>query len=51
MSGASAAMRFSRLRHRAGADQLVVVRFQRRLEKAQDRRLVVDDQDARLGRS
>ena len=42
---------FDRLRDRAGADHLVIVRFQRRLEETQNRRLVVDHQNAASCRS
>ena len=47
MSGASLGDPLDRLGDGAGSADLVVVRFQRGLEEAQDRRLVVDDQDAR----
>ena len=40
---------FDAFGNRAGACHLVVVGFERGLEKAQDRRLVVDDQNANLG--
>ena len=39
---------FQRLRHGAGSLDVVAVGLQRRLEKAKDRRLVVDDQHAGL---
>ncbi len=45
-SGGSLAMRFIASASVAGARHLVVVGFQRRLEKAQDGRLVVDHEDA-----
>ena len=48
MSGDFGGDALDRLGDRAGARHLVVVRLQRRLEEAQDRRLVVDHQDAGL---
>ena len=46
MSGVSAAMRLIASATVAGARHFVIVCLERGLEKAQDRRLVIDDQDA-----
>ena len=46
MSGASAAMRLTASATVPALDNVVAVRLQRGLEKAQDRRLVIDDQHA-----
>ena len=48
MSGRLGGDALGRLGDAAGAGHLIAVRFQRRLEEAQDRRLVVHDQNLRL---